>query len=493
MINGEANTEFNAIVYCDMTPYGLGERECQATVIFGPNDDPESIDIFFPLPQENKVNLYSEGALDIDRYFASPDFNGQLSGGNTAFKGRIVWISGMQPLGIFEEIRLSCAIDQFQFLEQSQEFEPSVAVFRLTNVPHQLHGDIGIVRPVSEKPPSPIESDYFLTSEIRTLSEEEKLEKFKPGWVLSASRINFTYGGRNWSLDTTQGNKKFKKSETLRPMVTATLTTEAAPNVRLQELADNICDLLTFAFGKEVRWVSCGMFAPEGLAESSCRRFPLLPYGKGTGAVVDNWEPGNLKLFIEQCESEFNNNPEWWHRSIGLLGYSRATPLLEIRLSTLNTLVDRISKKVIGDQKIAQIDPKLTARIERRWFRWFLHTLLSTLSRNWDQERTERVCDTIKMWNSSPSFPNQVIQACESLGIDAPTRKHLGFRHKLIHVGEFDKKIHKTDQMRKYLQSLEAVVELMMIRLLGFTGYIQIDKHGDHRQKVDEILKPENE
>src|SRR5690606_5047985 len=120
--------------------------------------------------------------------------------------------------------------------------------------------------------------------------------------------------------------------------------------------------------------------------------------------------------------------------------------------STLNTLVDRISKKVIGDQETAEIDPALPQRIERRWFRWCLHALLSTVSRNWDKDRTERICDTIKQWNSSPSFPNQVIRACESLGIGSPTRRHLGFRHKLIHVGEFDRKLKTTDQMIEYLQ-----------------------------------------
>lgn len=471
----------------------MNSIECDANIEFGPSDDPESVVISIPVSRDQIGVLYASLSLDLDRYFGAPEFEGTVVETGMRFTGNVVLVKRMQPVGMFEGLHLMCIVEDFKFLEGDSDFASGIVVFRLTNVPHRLRGDVGVVRPVSDRPPSPLETDYFQTSELSTLSDDEKKERCCSGWQFSASRINFTYGGKDWSLDTTQGQKDGKdKASQLRPMVTATLTTQAAEIGNLETLADHVCDLLTFAFGKEVRWVSCGRFSPDGPSRSSCRSFPLLPYGKGAGALVDNWEVGNLKEFIEECEAAFENDPDWWHRSIGLLAHSRATPLLEIRLSTLNTLVDRISKKVIGDRNTVEIDPELPGRVQRRWFRWLLHRVLRTLSRNWDQKRTDTVCDTIIQWNSSPSFPNQVAQACEALGISAPARKQLGLRHKLIHVGEFDKKLKTTDHMIEYLQSLEAVVELMMIRMLGFTGCVHIDERGPNWQKVESLLNAED-
>jgi hypothetical protein len=490
--NEKTDVAFNAQVKCDMTPFGLGKADFDATVVFGPNDDPESIEVNLPVASEKKKDLYSQAALDIDHYFASPDFEGRLLESNTAFKGRIVRISGMQPLGLFEKIRLSCAIDGFEFLGRHEAAEPSVVVFRLTNVPYCLRGDTVVVRPVSDRPPSPLETDFFQTTELQALNERETRERFKSGWQFSASRIDFAFGGRNWSLDTTQGYENGKNgAAALRPMVTATLTTSADPAVDAKVPVDRICDLLTFALGKEVRWVSCGWFSQKGLSKSACRSFPLLPYGKGAGALIDNWESGNLRGFLEQSEIVFRTAPDWWHRSIGLLAHARATSLLEIRLSTLNTLVDRISRKVIDNLETFEIDANLPNRLNRHWFRWCLHILLRTLSPKWDMDRTNAVCKTIKDWNAAPSFPNQIVRACETLGIGVPARGQLKFRHKLIHVGEFDRSLKTQKQIVEYLESLEAVVELMMIRLLGFTGFVHVDKHGPNRQEVGALLHAE--
>lgn len=491
----DSDFEFNAKLTCDLTPFNLGHVECDASIEFGPCDDPESVVIRIPISRDQVGNLYANRSLDLEQYFGSPDFEGKVVETETTFKGKVVLVKGIKPIGMFESVHLTCVVEDFEFLDGNSGVAADIVVFRLTNVPLRLRGDIGVARPVSDRPPSPLETDYFETSELHTLNEKERQEIFRPGWQFSASRINFSFGGCNWSLDTTQGYTDAKiKAARLYPMITATLTTKATDiTVPLEELADHICDLLTFAFGKEVRWVSCGRFTRNGHSRSQCRAFPLLPYGKGAGAIVNNWEIGNLKQFLEECESAFNTNSDWWHRSIGLIAHSRATPLLEIRLTTLNTLMDRISKKVIAGNETAEIDSQLPVHIDQPSFRSQLHSLFCTLSPNWDEERTNSVCGMIIQWNSSPSFPNQIAQACEALGIMPPARKQLGFRHKLIHVGEFDKNLKTTDQMFEYLESLEAVVELMMIQLLGFTGYVHIDNRGPKWQKVKAYLSTEDD
>jgi hypothetical protein len=140
----------------------------------------------------------------------------------------------------------------------------------------------------------------------------------------------------------------------------------------------------------------------------------------------------------------------------------------------LNTLLDRISSKVNGDNYGNEIDSGIDARLNRKCFRRLLHWLLRTLSPRWDRGRTNAICDVIRGWNAEPSFPDKVTRACDHLQIPALSRRKLGFRHKLIHAGEMNKQLKTPAERADYLFGVEAVVLLLMIRMLGFDGYIYL-------------------
>jgi len=151
-------------------------------------------------------------------------------------------------------------------------------------------------------------------------------------------------------------------------------------------------------------------------------------------------------------------------------------------------MLDRITSKINGDTSPPEIDPDLNSRLERRWFRWLLHLVLRTLSNKWERFRTDAVCEVIKGWNAEPSFPKKIIRSCETLGIKAPTGSKLGFRHKLIHSGEFDKKLKTIEKKAEYLFETESIVLMLLVMMLGFDGLIYLQSDPPNPKKVSEFL-----
>jgi hypothetical protein len=175
--------------------------------------------------------------------------------------------------------------------------------------------------------------------------------------------------------------------------------------------------------------------------------------------------------------------------TIGLLTQVGATKYLMVKCSLLNTLLDRITSRVNGEAKNPEIDASLEAKLDNDTFRATLHDLLSSLTTKWERHRTDSLCDNvIKGWNAEPSFPEKVIRSCESLGIKSPSRSRLGFRHKLIHAGEFDKKLKTIEKKAEYLFGIEAIVLMLLVRVLGFDGFVYLQSSPPDPKPVSEFL-----
>lgn len=484
---------FEASVTCDLSPVGLNTVQCDANLGFGPMDNPQEVFVRLTMPQNRVADHLNEKRFEISDYFGDCQIEGRMVNTGQEFRATIAAIKALIPVGALEGLDVHCVLSEFQFVEPNSQ-DPAIVVFRVANVPHNFSGDIAVHRPAKDASVGPNATDWFKTTEFHQLTADERRECLRrAGWQVSFARIKFTFNNVNWSLDSaTVGTPSIDKASQLSPLITARLTADASHDIG-NETADWICDLLTLACGKDVRWVTRGWFQNDGTpSRVETRAVTILPYGKGQGVLVDHFEAGNVKLFLEESEAEFTRDPDWWRRSIGLHAHSRAATILEIRLSTLNTLIDRISTRVLKGKGQAEIDSRIPKRLKNPRFQRHLHRLLRGLSKeNWEKNRTDAVSNTIDKWNSSPSFPNKVARVCDSLGISDAIRKKLNFRHKLIHLGEFDKKLKSDEEKITYLQSLEAVVELMMIRMLGFTGLIHIDEAGSESKKVEDFLVSE--
>src|SRR5262249_32707172 len=116
----EPDEAFNARLTCDLTPFGLGRAECDANIIFGPFDDPESIEITVPADPEQINRLYASHDLDLKQFFGIPEFRGGIIAAGNTFRGKFAIIKRMQPVFPFDRVRLTCAIEDFEFLEDAK-------------------------------------------------------------------------------------------------------------------------------------------------------------------------------------------------------------------------------------------------------------------------------------------------------------------------------------------------------------------------------------
>lgn len=488
-----------AKVTVDLSPFGQAAVTCDATLHMGTLDQPEELSIVVGGLSADNMNTLMQGSIEVGTIFGSPFVQGTLDDGLT-FETELAFIKGIDFGG--NQIQVNCYIGPYTESRTSPENGCRYWRFRLANL-HFHRGDVFSHRlPPLDSVPAEKKDEYAaMASEwhrsYTNLGEamqefNQRYEGFPVRGGFRANRITFDFGNRTWILDDDiHGQQNLKKIN--HPIVSGTLSTlwmDGDSEGANEQFVSDICELLSFALSRDVKWVTYGCFSDDGRSDRITHRTPgLLPFNSGGSATIDNTAAHNLKDFLEVSEDTLVADRDWWSKSIGLLTQARGAKYLEVKCSLLNTLLDRLSSKVNGDNYGNEIDPDLDARLDRRWFRWLLHLLLRTLSKNWEQHRTDSLCNNvIKGWNAEPSFPEKVIRACEHLGIPPLSRTKLGFRHKLIHAGEMNKKLKTTDKKLEYLFGIEAVVLMIMVRMLGFSGQIYLQSNPPDPKPVSEYL-----
>jgi hypothetical protein len=489
----------NAKVTVDLSPLDKGTVNCDATVQTGNLNQAEKVSVIIAKLNADDQNRLMQGQIEVRSIFGSPKVTGLFDDGST-FETEITFIKKIDFNR--DSAVVHCFIGPSFVIHVKSTVDCRFWKFRLANL-RLDRGDLFTHQPPPEEtvPLEKIQEYHALIAESNksfgkpplTMTQiKDRYKNFKIR--LLQNRISFIFAGRTWLLDDDLlGRWERDLNKIAIPVVSGTLSTEILEGDSdkiVQELATDICNLLTFALARDVKWIEVGCFAEEGKSHGLFQRSPgLLPFNQHGSPTIDNWEGGNLKGFLETAATPLNEAKEWWSVSIGLLMQARGAKYLEVKCSLLNTLLDRISSKVNGDHYGNEIDACLDTRLDRKWFRWLLHRLMRTLSKNWEQHRTDSLCDNvIKGWNAEPSFPDKVIRTCDHLGIPPLSRTRIGFRHKLIHSGEMNKKLNTTEQKLEYLFGIEAVVLLMMVRMLGFSGHIYLQSSPPDPKPVSEFL-----
>jgi hypothetical protein len=502
-VNGEEKVKMptHAKATVDLTPLKKGTVECSADISFNALDQPESITIVVGELKAEEINHFSKDRLVIADVFGKAEITALLDDGDKV-TGQVALIRRVSfgP----GEVSLECYLGDTTCSAAQPDTGKGSWVFSLANYRITV-GDVWteIPAPKNYVTPEKIEKwkagikDYYEKVEKKPLSAEEIEAKYKVFEVVGGSkrfnRIKFVFGGREWMLDDDLFGRWPKEDSNLfEPIRSGTLATERKEgdsNAALQQTADDITTLLSLALARDVKWVQFGSQLDDGSQGMvQHRKPPLLAFNQNWFTFVDNWKPGNLKHFLESAQKVFLGDREWWMVTIGLLTQVNGSNNLVVKCSLLNTLLDRITSKVNGESSGPEIDAQLDKQIDAKCFRFLLHHLLKTLTPKWDRYRTDAVCDDIKGWNREPSFPNKVIRSCETLGIKGPARSKIGFRHKLIHAGEFDKKLKTMEKKAEYLIETDAVVLMLLIRLLEFDGYIYLQSNAPNHRKVAEFL-----
>ena len=309
---------------------------------------------------------------------------------------------------------------------------------------------------------------------------------------LKFDKIPFNVAERSWVLkDDHFGKWGKKRARDVRlPVVTATLSTDIQAgdtNDSVCEVADTLAYLLSLAFARCVRVVRTEKLDSDG--ESIwylTRSLNVNPFSDAGSPPIDNWQQGVLKGFIETAYPVVVADRNWWLYTLDMYMQVHVNPHIEVKSMLLNIIADRITTKVGVTNDGAEIDPDLDARIKAKDFKQDLHKILSQLSNNWTNERTANLISMIKMWNKKSSFPESIRRVCQSVGLKPLDGKILSTRHQLLHTGD----LHPPDMsLDEYWKELDALVLLLILRLLKYDGLVYAVKFGSHEILLKDYLE----
>lgn len=489
-----------ATVTVDLSPFNKGTVTCDATIHISTLNQPEVLSIVVGGLSADDLNKLMQGQIEVGTIFGSSRVTGSLEG-DVTFETELAFVKGVE-FGS-DSVLVHCFIGPSSEAHAATKEGCRFWKFRLVNL-RLSRGDAFTHQPppIDTVPPEKVEEYQALIAEWHkafgkpplTMEQiKEKYKNFKVKGGIRCNRIAFSFAGRIWLLDDDlHGRWEKNLNKITTPVVSGTLSTEIVEGdseESVQELATDICDLLTFALARDVKWIASGCFTDEGKSHKILQRSPgILPFNQHGSPTIDNWEGGNLKGFLEMASTPLHENREWWSVSIGLLMQARGSKYLEVKCSLLNTLTDRLTTRILGDSTEPEIDANLPARLDDKDFRTTLHFILASLTPNWERNRTDALVATIKDWNKKPSFPKKITRSCEKLGIPPMSGKKLGFRHVLIHEGEMHSDMKSVDERFRYFCELEALVLLLMCRMFGFEGHIFLQVAPPDSKPVSEFL-----
>ena len=448
-----------------------------------------------------KINELLVGQFLLPKIFGNPEIEGQLAD-ETKFEARIAFVKGIR-FDCPGTLQVHCYLEKFQLKTYGPYSDCEKWVFKLANLKLDC-GDISTnyPAPLNAQPTNKSEGSHNAIRGYKDTAngmippkEGIDLESCPPLRLNSwqRNRITFKFADRNWNLDEDLFGQWPNRLDEIGqgPILSGTLSTafnEGDTNEQVQWNATDITELLSFALARDVKWVSCGCIKKNGELFSLEHRYPVIfPFNHHWFPVVDNFEKGNLKKFLEKGQKELQSDRNWWLVTIGLLTQAKIAKYTEVKCSLLNMLLDRISTKVNAGFNQAEIDPRLEENLNKD-FEDKLHQLLLGICSLWLPTRTKSICETIKKWNKEPSFSIKIQRTCEKLNIKNPFVKLLHVRHKLLHTGEFDSMLDNSEKS-DYLCNLDALVSLFLIRIIGFDGYIYLQPYGDKNLLVDQVLK----
>jgi hypothetical protein len=311
-----------------------------------------------------------------------------------------------------------------------------------------------------------------------------------PGFTLN--KIRFNIAGREWTLTDQLMDARAQKNSDIdvsEPVVSGLLETTVIPGeepAAVISVARDIEVLLSLAMSRGVRVVSISKVNRAGVALSETMRAGWVPPFNRVGFTpLENDRPQSLKLFLETVYPTFSGLRAWNSQTLEMFLQAQVNDFVEIKAAILNIVLDRLWKKVVGKNIPDEIDPGLPKKLDEPAFQESLHTVFAQLSDAWSLDRTGKVCGMIKQWNSTPDMAVGIQRACGKLGLPEPDAKFLKNRNRLIHSGELNQ---KDGSVVEYLQELDWLVLSMILRWLGYDGWVFHPKWGQLVMLKDKLV-----
>ena len=247
-----------------------------------------------------------------------------------------------------------------------------------------------------------------------------------------------------------------------------------------EKMATDICWLLQLAFAQRVAWAE--LRARTGSdSKFQCRRAFTLPDKPSVIKALRNWCDHVIADYIERSYTVYQNDPKWWAETINW--YSLAVENIAVESSSMIycMLFDRVSTYILGDGIVPkQIGEDLAEGLadegKRNQLIKQIDSLLKCFASSWSEERSINLVNQIRVWNDEFSYPTKARTAFEKLCLEAPSKKFLQRRHRLMHDGNL--KLSKEKAISFFFDCHRHVL-VLMLACLGYDGKLFCFGRGD--------------
>jgi hypothetical protein len=306
--------------------------------------------------------------------------------------------------------------------------------------------------------------------------------------------IRFTAQGRDWDLidhrQMLEPAARDKLDQSFEAVVTSTLQTPWQEGDKVETvggIAEGITALLSIAMSRRVCWleivrVDAAGQQREGLARATW----TAGASEGGIAVIDQRDTGEIRAFVESAYPKYIERPDWWQETIGIFLHAQIVTVLNAKAILLNVLLEKLATLVVGTKFPCQIAENLDQIVDGQTFIDALQATFASFIKGWPIERTQKVIGTIKGWNAGPDLPVKVQQACKALDLEEPAKKLIKPRNPILHQG-----IMRVDykNLGDYWTDLDALILLMILRLLGYDGVFYHHKFGPNPIPLRKLMK----
>jgi hypothetical protein len=265
-------------VSVDLSPLQRGTVACDGILEFGTLDRPDELSIVIVGLRADQINAIIQAHLKVSEIFGSTTATGKLTEHSVTFTAELSFVRGIQ-FGA-NQITLNCLLNDYSESSPSAVGACRFWKFRLTNYRVSI-GDAVTYQPPAIDTVSPekiAEYQQLIVDWHREFGQpapslEEigrKYKDFKVKGGFSRNRITFKFGGRQWLLDDDLFDRwPARLDKIAQSIVSGTLACEKIEGddaTHIRQLVKNISLLLTFALGRDIKWVSYGCFSDEGRA-----------------------------------------------------------------------------------------------------------------------------------------------------------------------------------------------------------------------------------
>ncbi len=439
----------NGFVTLDLTPIEMGISRIDASLTLTDIESPDLLE-FKLVSSHPAINRYFFEDLPLTSVIANERVVVELDDGRTV-AANIAFVANRSRNS--HRLKLLLYLTGVE-VRRSDCGAPTYWQFSLANV--QLkHQDFGNAETI----PEPVLKDLELNGLPLT----------------NLQAIRFFLENRIWQLvDFLQGDWPPEYQRIYIPINSAVLVTEVGSNDDLQDLqrcATCLCLLLSFALGRDIKWTALRQIDEEGLAIIEVQqKAGIRAFKEKCFRLIDESGCNNLGNFLEVAFQIFSSEQHWWHVTIDLLVDARCARELEAKCAILNILLERIADHELEPCGF-EIHQDFESKVNEDEFKKDLDQCLGKLP-GWTEDRSNQLAQTLKEWNKRPSLAAKVKRVCSKLGLHEPKGKRIRFRNDLLHRGEFDSSLKRFEDQLEYLDEVDAIVCLLLIRMLKFEGYV---------------------